>query len=98
MPRTASYTEAREHLAELWDRVIQDREIVRLHRRGTGDVALIAADDLDSLLETAYLLRSPANAERLSSALRFALQRQGEPTTIDALRQELGLAEEEAGP
>jgi antitoxin YefM len=37
-------------------------------------VALVAADELSSLLETAHLLRSPANAERLLRALSRARQ------------------------
>ena len=37
--------------------------------RGGDDLAVIAADELESLLETAHLLRSPKNAERLLTAL-----------------------------
>ena len=72
MPVIATYTEAKAKLAELWDRAVQDREIVRLQRRGSDDVVLIAADELESLIETVYLLRSPKNAERLNLALREA--------------------------
>ncbi|HEX5417278.1 MAG TPA: type II toxin-antitoxin system prevent-host-death family antitoxin [Chloroflexota bacterium] len=93
---TTSYTEARGNLARLWDRAVHDREIIRITRRGTEDIAIIAADELESLIETAYLLRSPANAARLSAALRSALDRTEQPTTIDDLRQELGLAGESA--
>ncbi len=95
MPVTATYTEARANFARLWDRVVEDREIVRLHRRGVDDIILIAADELDSLLETAYLLRSPRNAARLSSALRRARERTEKPTTVEDLRRELELAKEE---
>ena len=48
-----TYSEARAKLAELWDRVTQDRETVIIKRRGAPDVALIAADELASLKETA---------------------------------------------
>ena len=92
---TASYSEARAHLARLWDRVIENREVVRLKRRGVEDVVMIAADELDSLLETVYLLRSPKNAARLNAALHEALARTNEPTTLDDLRREFGLTEEE---
>src|SRR5690242_16149253 len=51
-----TYTEARARLAELCDRAIDDRETVIISRRGSADVALIAADELSSLLETAHLL------------------------------------------
>ncbi|HVX31442.1 MAG TPA: type II toxin-antitoxin system Phd/YefM family antitoxin [Nitrolancea sp.] len=52
---TKSYTEARAHLAELLDQVTQDREPVLITRRGGETVALIAADELDALLETVHL-------------------------------------------
>jgi len=56
--------------------VTHDREIVIIQRDGEEDVAMIAASDLSSLLETAYLLRSPANAKRLLSALHRATEPQ----------------------
>jgi antitoxin YefM len=46
---------------------------------------------LDSLVETAHLLRSPKNAARLLSALRRALARKGKAQTVEQLREELGL-------
>jgi antitoxin YefM len=67
--------EARANLARLCDRVVNDRETVILTRRGKPAVALIAADELASLEETAYLLRSPRNAARLLTALNDALAR-----------------------
>ena len=65
--------------------------MVVIKRRGAEDVALIAADELESILETAHLLRSPKNAERLLTALRRAQQRTLEPSTVDDLRAEVGL-------
>ncbi len=56
----------------LMDRVVEDREVVMVRRRQGGDVALVAADELEGLLETAHLLRSPRNAARLLSALERA--------------------------
>lgn len=91
MPVTTTYTEAREKLAEFWDRAVQDREIIRITRRGKDDVVLIAADEVESLLETAYLFRSPRNAERLLRALDHALRRTEQPETVDDLRRELGV-------
>ena len=73
MPRQTSYTEARGNLARLCDLVTQDRETVIITRHGAADVALIAADELTSLQETVYLLRSPRNAARLLAALNRAL-------------------------
>jgi antitoxin YefM len=89
-----TYTEARANLARLWDRATQDRETVIISRRGADDVAMIAADELASLQETAHLLRSPANAARLLAALQQALRNEGQPTTVDDLRREVGLVDE----
>jgi antitoxin YefM len=88
-----TYTQARAQLASLLDQVANNREVVIIQRRGAEDVALIAADELTSLLETAHLLRSPANAERLLSALTRVRQRSGAPQSIDDLRREVGFGE-----
>jgi antitoxin YefM len=42
---------------------------------------MISADELSSLLEQVYLLRSPANAKRLFAALEWSQQRLSEPAT-----------------
>lgn len=86
-----TYTQARDGLAKLLDQVTHNREVVIIQRRGEEDVAMIAASELESLMETAYLLRSPANAERLLSALGRALQNEGELRSLAALREEAGL-------
>jgi antitoxin YefM len=89
-----SYTEARANLARLLDRVTQDREVVLINRRGQEDVAMIAASELSSLLETAYLFRSPKNAMRLLEAMRRSLADEGTPATVEDLRGEFGLDRE----
>jgi len=82
-----TYTEARANLARLWDTVAEDRETVIITRRGSDDVALISAAELRSLLETAHLLRSPRNAERLLSALESARMNKGRTRTIAQLER-----------
>jgi antitoxin YefM len=94
MPIQTTYTQARAQLATLLNQVTDNREVVIIQRRGADDVALIAADELAALLETAHLLRSPANAERLLSALARARQGGGTSQSIAELRQEVGLGEE----
>jgi antitoxin YefM len=89
-----SYTEARANLARLLDRITQDREVVLITRRGQEDVAMIAASELSSLMETAYLLRSPKNALRLLEAIRRSLADEGTPGTVEGLRREFGLDRE----
>jgi antitoxin YefM len=91
MPIVTSYTDARARLASLLDRAVEDREPILIRRRGSEDVALIAADELESLLETAHLLRSPRNAQRLFESIRQAQEGQARVVTLDQLRAELGL-------
>ncbi len=91
-----TYTQARAGFAKLLDKVTRDREVVIIQRRGAEDVALISAAELSSLTETAYLLRSPKNAERLLTALGRALKSEGQPLTVDELRCEVGFVSEEA--
>jgi len=85
-----NYTQARAGLAKLMDKVTHDREVIVIQRRGEEEVAMISASELLSLVETAYLLRSPVNAERLLSALGRALKNVVQPMSVDSLRQEVG--------
>lgn len=95
MALQTTYTQARTQLATLLDEVVNNREIVIIQRRGSEDVAMIAADELSSLLETAHLLRSPKNAERLLTALGRSSKQIVQPQSIEELRHEVGLGEEE---
>jgi antitoxin YefM len=87
-----TYTKLRENLASVMDRVVNDREVVIVRRKGDQRVAMVPADELSGLLETAHLLRSPRNADRLLKALRRADRRKAKPESLDELRQEMGLA------
>lgn len=91
MALKVSYSHARDHLADVWDEVEDTREVAVIHRRGREDMALLPAAELASLRETAYLLRSPANAARLLAALTRARRGATPATDLAALRRELGL-------
>ena len=91
MPIETTYTQARANLAVLWDRVTDDREVVVVKRRGADPIALIAADELASLMETAHLLKSPRNAERLLEALARARRGEVAPQSVSELAAEVGL-------
>jgi antitoxin YefM len=91
-----SYTQARANLAKLLETVTRDRETVIIERRGAKEVALISAEELAGLEETAHLLRSSKNAERLLAALTRALGGTVRPSRVEDLRRELGLEPEEA--
>lgn len=86
-----TYSSLRENLASYLDQVIDDREIVIVRRRGERNVAILPLDELAGILETAHLLRSPKNAERLIRALNRSLKNEGTPMTVDELRRSVGL-------
>ena len=91
MIEQVTYSYARQNLARVLREAEERREPIIIKRRGHGDMALIPADELRSLEETAHLLRSPANARRLLGALRAALEEEGAPERLDTLKAELGL-------
>ncbi len=93
-----TYTQARDNFATYFDRVVNDREVIIVHRRGSkaGAIAIISADELNSIMETAHLLSSPRNARRLLSALNRAFGDEGADTSVEQLRREVGLDSVEA--
>jgi len=93
-----TYSSARQNFARLMDKVANGREVVFINRQSqkghTQRVALVDADELAGLQETAHLLRSPKNAARLLKALERALGSKGKaikPTTVAALKRDIGL-------
>ncbi len=94
MAKETTYTVARANLASLCDEVAEGREPLIIHRRGARDVVLVAADELNSLIETAHLLRSPRNARRLIVALLRARNMRLRPQTVEKLRRDFGLEKE----
>ena len=64
-----TYTEARNGLAAALDRVVNDRDITIITRQKGEAAVLMSLKDYESLTETAYLLKSPANARRLLKAV-----------------------------
>jgi antitoxin YefM len=63
-----TYSSARANLARTMDRVCEDHEALIITRNGEQSVVMLSLQDYQSLQETAYLLRSPANARRLLAA------------------------------
>ncbi|HFD13474.1 MAG TPA: type II toxin-antitoxin system prevent-host-death family antitoxin [Crenotrichaceae bacterium] len=64
-----SFTEARNNLKSVLDRVINDADCTVITRRDTKDAVVMSLDYYDSLMETVYLLKSPANAEHLQRSI-----------------------------
>lgn len=64
-----TYTTVRANLASTMDRVCNDHEAVIITRNGQQSVVMLSLEDYKALEETAYLLRTPANAQRLLAAM-----------------------------
>ena len=60
--KTMTYTESRARYAEVLDQVVNDREEIVITRQGHESVVIMALDEYESLMETVYLMQSPANA------------------------------------
>lgn len=67
--KTMSYSESRARYAEVLSAVVDDQEEIVITRAGHQSVVIVSLDEYESLKETAYLLRSPANARRILQAI-----------------------------
>jgi antitoxin YefM len=85
-----SYAAARANFAKLCERVVAKGDVVIIHRAGGEDVALVSASELNGIAETAHLLRSPRNRDRLLGALKDARQGRGKPQSVSKLKASLG--------
>ena len=90
-----SPTDARNNFFKLLDLVVQNNQVYIINRRDGKNVALITESDLKSLVETVYLLRTPANANRLQDAIEESKTGKIKPQTIEELQQELKIEQEE---
>lgn len=78
-----TYTTARAKLAHTMDRVCDDHEPIIITRSKRQSVVMISLDDYNSLEETAYLLRSPQNAQRLLAAVASLENGLGQERTLE---------------
>lgn len=82
--KAITYTSARENLASTMDRVCEDRAPVTITRSGKGQaVVLLSLEEYEQLEETAHLLRSPANARRLMSAVEDLARGKGKEHKVN---------------
>ncbi len=94
MSTEITYTEAEANLENLCDRAVEG-EVIVITRPNGKNAVLISEAELESLVETLYLLRSPANATRLLTALKRAKARVVQPQTLDEICKKFGLDEED---
>jgi antitoxin YefM len=77
-----TYSSARANLASTMDRVCSNHEPLIITRSGEKAVVMLSLEDYKALEETAYLLRSPANARRLLSSIAQLNAGKGTPQEL----------------
>jgi antitoxin YefM len=88
---TITYSKLRANLKSALDRAVDDHEVITIKRAKGGDAVILTKDDYSSLAETAYLLRSPANAARLLAASKRPKKDAVKFKSVAALKHALGL-------
>lgn len=68
--KTKTYTEAREKLSDIIEKVCEDHDPMIITKRRDKSVVMMSLEDYEALAETAYLLRSPRNARRLLESIK----------------------------
>jgi antitoxin YefM len=81
--KVITFTEARNKLKAVLDRVIEDADYTVITRRDADDAVVMSLEYFNSLLETVHLLKSPANAAHLERSI--AQYRKGQVTEKDLL-------------
>lgn len=76
--RVVNFSEARNSLKSVIDRVIEDADYAVIARRDAPDAVLMSLDTFNALMETVHLLKSPANAAHLARSIEQ--YRQGQTT------------------
>lgn len=65
-----AYSNVRQHLAEVMDKICDEHEPIIITRKKNDAVIMMSLEDFNSIQETAYLLKNSANAERLHNSFR----------------------------
>ena len=90
MSDAISYSELRENLKDHLDKVCSEHAALTVKRRNGEDVVILSKGDYEAMEETAYLLRSPANAGRLLKAVARK-KKERVSTSLKALKDEIGV-------
>lgn len=64
-----SYSEARANLKDVMDRVVADKTEIIVTRQKAEAVVMVSLSEWNSMVETAHLLSSPVNADRLRRSI-----------------------------
>lgn len=91
MNDTITYSDLRENLKTYLDKVCDRHSPILVKRRSGDNVVFISEEDYSSLEETAYLMRSPQNMKRLTSALKRKKNERKRYKSIKELKDEFGI-------
>ena len=67
--RVVNFSEARNHLKDVFDQTVADADFTIISRRDSPDAVLMSLDTFNSLMETVHLLKTPANAVHLAQSI-----------------------------
>lgn len=67
--RVMNFADARNKLKKVIDEVVADADFTVISRRDAPDAVVMSLDTFNSIMETAHLLRSPANAQHLARSI-----------------------------
>lgn len=81
--KTINYSEARQNLAATMVKAIEDRAPILITRQNGEPCVLMSLDEYESLEETAYLMRAPANAMRLMASIEELRSGKGVERKLD---------------
>jgi antitoxin YefM len=92
-------TELRENLALTLDRITDENSVALIKRRDRPDIVMLPAAEFSSIVESLYLMQSPANARRLLDAMARMDAGEGSEMTLQELQQAIqaDLKAEQAG-
>ena len=80
--RVVNFSEARNNLKAVIDGVVEDADYAVISRRDAPDAVLMSLDTYNSLMETVYLLKSPANAAHLGRSIEQLRKGKAKPQTL----------------
>jgi antitoxin YefM len=81
--RTIPFTEARANLKQVIDNVVDDVDVTLITRRDAPNAIVMSQEHYDSLMETVYLLRSPANIAHLERSIKQLHSGKVKPRKLD---------------
>lgn len=67
--KVVNFTDARNNLKRVIDDAVADADVTVIARRDAPDAVVMSLDLFNSIMETAHLLKSPANAQHLATSI-----------------------------